>query len=380
MRLSVNTSVLAWALARSGRARELHTSFPRLSDWLSGEASPTLRQLEDFARASRMPFGYLLLEAPPADPLPIALFRTKEEKDTPPGVASPELIDTVHWMLRRQAWFREQLIEEGWEPLRFVRSASLTAPPEEVAHQMKEILGLGPTWVDDHRNWTGALKALIDKIDQAGILVAVSGIVGNNTHRILKVDEFRGFVLADEYAPLVFVNGADAKAAQMFTLAHELAHVWFGQSAAFDLRNLEPAQNRIEQACNRVAAEFLVPASLLRRFWPSVRKMSSRFQAIAQQFRVSEIVAARRALELSLITKEEFLKFYLAQTERERRSQQGSGDFYATQNLRIGRRFGEAVIRAAREGRLLYREAYRLVGLHGQTFDRYAQAILGMVA
>ncbi|MDZ7306407.1 MAG: ImmA/IrrE family metallo-endopeptidase, partial [candidate division KSB1 bacterium] len=294
--------------------------------------------------------------------------------------ASPELVDTVHLMLRCQAWFREQLVEEGWEPLRFVRSAKLTASPEEVARQMKEVLGLGPTWIADHRNWTDALKALIDKIDQAGILVAVSGIVGNNTHRILKVDEFRGFVLVDEYAPLVFVNGADAKAAQMFTLAHELAHIWFGQSAAFDLRDLEPAPDKIEQTCNRVAAEFLVPAALLRRFWPSVHKTSNRFQVIAEQFRVSEIVAARRALELSLITKEEFLRFYLAQTKRERRSQQGGGDFYATQNLRIGRRFGEAVVRAAREGRLLYREAYRLIGLHGQSFDRYAEAILGMPA
>ena len=124
------------------------------------------------------------------------------------------------------------------------------------------------------------------------------------------MSEFPGFVLVDEYAPLVFLNGADGKAAQMFTLAHELAHVWLGSSAVFDLRELQPAADEVEQACNRVAAEFLVPGDEMREVWSSVRYESERFQQIARRFKVSELVAARRALDLRLITRNEFLEFY----------------------------------------------------------------------
>ncbi|GIV50096.1 MAG: hypothetical protein KatS3mg038_0617 [Candidatus Kapaibacterium sp.] len=132
-----------------------------------------------------------------------------------------------------------------------------------------------------------------EKAEAAGILVVTSGVVGNNTQRKLSVEEFRGFVLVDEYAPLVFINSADGKAAQMFTLAHELAHVWVGESAAFDLRNLQPATNKLEQTCNRIAAEFLVPENSLRAFWSKAQQDPRPFQAIARHFKVSEIVAAR---------------------------------------------------------------------------------------
>jgi Zn-dependent peptidase ImmA (M78 family) len=184
--------------------------------------------------------------------------------------------------------------------------------------------------------------------------------------------------LVDEYAPLVFVNGADGKAAQMFTLAHELAHIWLGSSAAFDLRELQPADDQTEQACNRIAAEFLVPAEELRATWHSVRYQPERYQILARQFKASEIVIARRLLDLQFITRNDFLDFYKAYQEQERhaagRTQDG-GNFYATQNLRVGRRFAEAVIRATKEGRLLYSDAFQLTGLPGKTFDRYAELL-----
>jgi Zn-dependent peptidase ImmA (M78 family) len=209
-------------------------------------------------------------------------------------------------------------------------------------------------------------------------MVVVNGIVENNTRRKLDVAEFRGFVLVDDYAPLVFVNGADGKAAQMFTLAHELAHVWLGSSAAFDLRELQPANDRTELACNRVAAEFLVPEAQLRASWPALRRDAEPFQAIARQFKVSSLVGARRALDLQLISKREFLDFYGEYQEDERRAaakKPEGGDFYATQNLRIGRRFAQAVVQAASEGRLLYRDAYQLTGLYGKTFASYAESL-----
>lgn len=281
-------------------------------------------------------------------------------------------------MERRQAWVREYLIDEGEEPLPFVRSAALDDQPASVAEEMRSILVLKQGWAAEHGTWSEALRELQKRMEAASVLVVVNGIVGNNTHRKLNPEEFRGFVLVDNYAPLVFVNGADAKAAQMFTLAHELAHLWLGSSAAFDLRELQPADDDTERACNRIAAEFLIPEHELRNSWPEARQYPNRFQVIARRFKVSELVAARRALDLTLIRKSEFHDFYRAYLEdARRRSSEGErgGDFYASQNFRIGRRFAETVVRAAREGKLLYRDAYELTGLYGKAFDRYAESL-----
>ncbi|HMM61712.1 MAG TPA: ImmA/IrrE family metallo-endopeptidase, partial [Candidatus Rifleibacterium sp.] len=79
-------------------------------------------------------------------------------------------------------------------------------------------------------NWESFFNILVERSEQAGIIILRSGKVGNNTHRTLDVKEFRGFVIYDELAPFIFINGADAKAAQIFTLVHELAHVWLGAS------------------------------------------------------------------------------------------------------------------------------------------------------
>ena len=378
MKTSANPNVLAWAVERSGQRERLERKFPKLPHWLDGSVQPTLRQLEEFARAAAVPFGYLLLQEPPQEKLSIPYFRTVDDQHSPHF--GPNLLDTVHLMRQRQEWLREYLIEQEAEPLPFVNSASANDDPMQIAAQMRAALSLSASWAAQHPTWTDALRALRNRVESIGILVVVNGVVGNNTNRKLDPAEFRGFVLVDEYAPLVFVNGADGKAAQMFTLAHELAHIWLGQSAAFDLRELRPADNRIERLCNQVAAEFLVPQEQLFRYWPTAQYDREPIQVVARHFKVSAIVAGRRLLDLKLITKQAFLDFYHSWQASARTSKPDSdgGDFYKTQNMRVGKRFGESVVRATQEGRLLYSEAYRLTGLYGDTFRRYAQDTFGI--
>jgi Zn-dependent peptidase ImmA (M78 family) len=378
--VTISEHVLRWAVERSGQPEALERSFPKLREWLSGTSDPTLRQVEKFARTTGTPLGYLFLPEPPEERLPIPHFRTVADR----GMArpSPDLLETVQTMERRQAWMREYLIGLGREPLDFVRSARLADAPARLAGEIRHTLGLAPGWTAQLPTWSAALRELQTKIEEAGVLVVVNGVVGNNNHRKLDVSEFRGFVLVDEYAPLVFVNGADGKAAQMFTLAHEVAHMWFGSSAAFDLRELQPADDETELASNQVAAEFLVPAAALQQEWPSVRRQHERFQVIARRFKVSELVAARRAQDLGLITKPEFLEFYEEYRESERRTAaqgQEGGNFYFTQNLRLGRRFAQAVVRAVKERKLLYREAYSLTGLSERAFEGYATFLASRV-
>ncbi len=375
--LNINHELIRWAIERSGRSVEgLARQFPKLGKWESGEAQPTLKQLEALAKKTWTPLGYFFLPEPPQEKLPIPDFRTVSDK--PFGSASPSLIDTLHTMQRRQTWMCDYLVDCGHDPLPFIASATLRESPAAVAQQIRQVIGTGDGWASNHGTWSDALRHLREAIEAAGIMVAINGVVGNDTHRKLDTEEFRGFVLMDSYAPLIFVNGSDAKSAQMFTLAHELAHLWVGESALFNLPNMEPSEFAVEQFCNKVAAEFLVPAREFKTYWPHAMQDVEPFQTIARHFKVSPIVAARRAQDLGLIQRAEFLTFFRAYQDDERRKAArvtGGGDFYQNQNVRLGKRFARAVALAAKEGRLLYRDAYRLTDLHGATFDKYAKAL-----
>jgi Zn-dependent peptidase ImmA (M78 family)/transcriptional regulator with XRE-family HTH domain len=376
-RVDVKPELLRWARERARMPIEdLLRRFPKLREWEAHEAKPTFRQLEAYADATNSPFGYLFLPEPPEEPLPIPDFRTLGDK--PLRRPSPNLLDTIFDMQRRQDWLREERIEEGQAPLPFVGSATADAAPARIAVAMRRTLGLAGGWADLHGTWSDGLRGLKDRAELAGVVVVINGVVGNNTRRKLDPEEFRGFVLPDEYAPFVFVNGADGKAAQMFTLAHELAHLWIGQAGVFDLRGMEPTPDPRERFCNAVAAEFLIPEDELRRTWREIGSAAQPFGALARRFKVSELVAARRALDTRLIDRDDFFRFYNAYQEDERRQaarQATGGNFYATQNSRVGRVFAEAVVRAVREGRLLYRDAFQLTGLRGATFDRYVETL-----
>jgi Zn-dependent peptidase ImmA (M78 family) len=377
IRVTVSPLILRWAIDRAPEPMNIQMKFPKLSEWLDGASQPTLRQLEEFSKATSTPFGYFFLSEPPSERLPIPYFRTIHEETV--RRPSPDLLEVAQTMEHRQGWIREYLIEQNYPPLSFVRSTKLSDDPNQVAAEMRHALGLNERWAANQPNWSAALRELQNRAEEAGIIVVSSSIVGNNPHRKLDPTEFRGFVLVDEYAPLVFVNSADGKAAQMFTLAHELAHVWLGSSAAFDLRHLQPADEAEERHCNQVAAEFLVPAFHLRQIWPSDSQEIEAIQIVARYFKVSEIVAARRALDLDLITRNEFFNFYENYRERERQATTRSGEggnFYATQTVRLGKRFARTVIQAVLEGTLLYHEAYRLTGLYGQTFERFAAHLM----
>lgn len=363
------------AIEFSRKETALFTKFPKLKKWLNGEDYPTINQLEQFSKATHIPFGYFFLDTLPEISLSIPFFRSNN--DEPPVYLSPELISTVNILEQRQAWLRDYLIQKGYEPFSFVGSESTNSDFKEVARQIKNTLGLQENWANEFPNWETALRLLIAKTEEAGINVVENGVVGNNTHRKLNPNEFRGFVLVDEFAPFVFINGADFKAAKMFTLAHELAHVWLGSSAAFDLRQLQPAKEPIEQFCNKIAAEFLVPETSLKREWNSFKQESNPYHAIARYFKVSEIVAARRVLDLGLITKQQFFDYYKTFSAQSRsKKESDGGNFYATQTYRIGGQFSRRVIQATKEGSLLYREAYKLTGLYGNTFREFEKRLL----
>ena len=371
--------MLTWARERSRLDPAFFDHrFPKLEQWERGDAKLTFKQLESFAKATHTPIGYLFLSEPPEERLPIRDLRTIVHG---PARPSPELLDTIYAMQRRQDWLRDERRECEAGPLEFVGSAQLGDEPSAVGREMRRIVGLDEGWASAVSTWEGAVSDLRRRIEQLGVMAIVNGVVGNNTHRKLNVAEFRGFALTDPYAPLIFVNGADAKSAQMFTLAHELAHVWLGSEGEgiSGFEGIFPGDARVEKFCDQAAAEFLVPARDLEELWRAMKGELQPFEQLARRFKVSPIVIGCRAMDLRLVDRQSFFEFYETYTKRERQraGQAGGGDFYHNQNTRVGARFATSVISAALEGRLSFKEAYDLTGLRGGAFQEYARR-LGM--
>ena len=364
--------VLRWARKRAGLAPErlaakMKVRVDRLRDWeRSGRIS--LAQADRMARHTRTPLGYLFLKAPPDEDLSIPDYRTFTGAS--PARPSPDLLDTIHVMRRRQAWMRDELVEAGADALAFVGKYRNESSTDAVAEAMRGAFALPVGWAATQPDWTSALRYLRNRADEVGVLAVFNGIVGNNTSRKLDRSEFQGFALVDSHAPLVFVNAADFKTAQMFTLAHELAHLFMGAPGVSSLGGQEVPRHDTERFCNAVAAEFLVPAEEMIAQWIPAAQVEMALRATAKWFKVSVMVAARRAVHLELIRPREFRSFYERHTSTLPPSS-GGGDFWNNQNTRIGRRFGSAVCRAVVAGRLTYREAYALTGLRGDTFDKF---------
>jgi Zn-dependent peptidase ImmA (M78 family) len=374
-RVHIKTKLFQWAQERSRISEEeLCAKFPKYPQWLTGESGPTMKQLEKFAAQTYTPLGYFFLNEPPEERLPIPDFRTVTDRRV--ARPSPHLLDTIYAVQLRQEWMRGFLIEQGEAPLAFIGSRTLQDSQDTVAAEIRQTLGLDAGWSRSLATWEDALRTLILKIEGVGVLVMINGVVENNTHRPLDVEEFRGFVLSDPHAPVIFINGTDAKAAQMFTLVHELAHLWLGQGGISDFKELLPSENAVEIFCNKVAAEFLVPAAEMRAAWLEVKDGEKPFERLARFFKVSPVVTARRVLDLELISRPRYFAFYKeykdAAAER-RANGTGGGNFYLTLGSRLGKRFPAAVYSAAKEGRLQYRDAYQLTGLSGSSYDSFGK-------
>lgn len=376
-RVQINPKLLIWARERARLSlEELSTKkrFEKLAQWESGDLKPTLNQLEDFANTVHIPLGYLFLSKPPEERMPFPDFRTVKGSD--PNWISPNLRDTIYTMQRRQGWLSQHLQENGAEKLPFVGSVQLSDDAAAVGAEIRCELNLTEGWGSRIQTWQAAVGNLRQRIETLGVMAVINGVVGNNTSRKLNVQEFRGFALPDRYAPLIFVNGADSKSAQMFTLAHELAHIWLNEPGLSGFNLGDPGEIDIEIWCDQVAAELLVPSQEFREHWRSSRPKSQSFKTLSGVFKVSPLVIARRAKDLEYITLDEFFDFY-NQRIRQKRNQGagGGGDFYENQNLRVGKLFISYVWAAAMEGQIGFKEAFDLTGLYDGTFQNYARTI-----
>lgn len=370
---NINKELIEWAIIRNGNSlEEFYAQNPMVESWIKGDKFPTVKQLENFTHKVHVPFGYMFLPQPPDETIPLPFFRTG--KNTTNKV-SLNVFHTVQIIQDRQNWLTEYLEELNFPELEFVGKFNIKDNYIDIVNDIRNELKLELDWASKHNKWEDALDYLTLKIEEAGIIVTYNGIVGNNTHRVIDVNECRGFVLVNNKAPFLFINSADAKAAQMFTIIHELAHVWLGESAGFDNANLLPADDPLELLCDKVAAELLVPEIYFIKKWET----SQNFKYLSRIFKVSPIVIGRRALDLKLITFPQFIQFYNAYMNeiKDKKDRQSSGgDFYATTKKRISLRFAAFVNNAVKENKLLYRDAYKLTNMKGETYNKFINEYL----
>ena len=377
VRAAVRPRLLVWARERAGlEVDDLIHKFRKLTEWESGERTPTLKQLEDFARATHTPIGFLFLPEPPEEQVPIPDYRTMGDA----GVSrpSPDLLDTIFACQQRQEWYRDFAQVTREDPVTFVGSLTMSVPVVEAAEQIRGTLRFGPS--ERGHTWSEALRTLVNHAEELGVLVMVSGIVGANTHRKLDPDEFRGFALVDRLAPLVFVNGADTKAAQIFTLTHELVHLFLGETALDDADLGATPTNPVERWCNQVAAEVLVPLGSLRHALSPDVAVADQLESLARTFKVSTLLALRRVHDAGRLSWDEYRTAYQEELTRVmailgERSGAG-GNFFNTQPARVSKRFARAVIVSALEGQTLHRDALQMLGLKKlSTFEELASRL-----
>lgn len=363
MRVEVKPELLRWACERAGfDTAEVAEHIPQLPAWENGETKPTLKQLERFARTVHAPVGYLFLQEPPAEQVPIPDFRTVGNEYI--GHPSPDLLETIYLCQQRQEWYREYARSMGETACPFVGAATLTQDVVTVAERIRRALAFDLDARRRMRTWEEALRQFIEQADESGVMVMVNGVVGSNNHRKLDPDEFRGFALSDSLAPLVFINGADTKSAQMFTLAHEMAHIWLGETGLSDIGPAGAPSNRVERWCNGVAAEILVPLAALKEEYCRTDDLTGEVARLARCFKVSKLVILRRIHDAGHLTQDELWVVYHEELERLMAIPRDSGgNFYWTQAARVSKRFASAVVSSALEGRASFTESFRMLGI-----------------
>jgi Zn-dependent peptidase ImmA (M78 family) len=357
----------------------------QVRNWENRIGLPTHPQAEKLAERLGIPFLVLFLSKTPDLTVDIPDLRTVA--GMPVQNASPDFLHVINDALVRQDWYRDLRRSKGEKPFPFVGSYSLRSDIRDVAAEISNTIGI-PAIRQSSHSWREFLNNFVDATERLGVPVFRSALVRHATRKKLQVKEFRGFVLSDPLAPLVFINDDDAKAAQIFTLAHELAHIWIGESGISDpdlRKRSEQLTNSIERFCNRVAAELLVPARDFRAEWRNVPTRAN-VERLAAHYRVSSLVVLIRAHELRTITEAEFRPLFDAEEHRFRlqdhkdkreevKKKKKGGNFWASFSIRNSREFTNMVVSAVKEGYSRYTDAASLLGVRAPTLERYIKRL-----
>ena len=369
----VHAPVIDWIVQNIREDQIAPNVLNQLNAWKTGEKQPTLKQLEAMSKKTHIPFGYLLLQTPPDEDIALAEYRTVGSKKR--QKPSRELIDILDQMTAIQDWMRDDLKREQSDALPLVGSCSLHDSATKIAQRIRDALALRTNWYRKESSAEANFNRIRNMLTQHGVLVFTGGKIGANTHRPLDIREFRAFTLVDAYAPLIFINTTDTANGRLFSLLHETVHVWLGENSLFN--NPEWSDERVsllEQKCNAVAAELLVPAAEFPNVWDVSIPVEDMTERAARHFRCSEAVILRRAYEMKRIPRDVYGRMLVLQKEQWERikahkKKTGGGDFYKTLLSNLDHRFLAALERSVIQGNTQDTDAYRLTATNRRTYS-----------
>lgn len=386
-KIEISPAVLEWIEANIPDDSIPEELYSKLQAWKIGESLPTFNQLEKISKTLSIPFGYFFLKKPPVEDTSLIECRTIDSI----GFEKPsrDLIDVIHDMKMVQDWMKDHLISEDAPKLNFVGSQKAQKNILIQAQYIRELLKLLPDWSKKSRSAENSFNILRNALSNAGIIVMMNGIVGNNTHRSLKIDEFRAFTLIDEYAPLIFINANDSVNGRLFSLLHEFAHICAGVNNLYNDRYCENTKvKKIESVCNAVSAELLVPVDLFVEEWKKIAgdlDPESAISSVAKTFRCGETVIARRALDKKYIDNKTYSEISRNAVNRyndirkiRKEKGEGGGNYYRTMMSRLDNRFLTMLISSVQSGSTLYSDAFRLTNTNRSTFRGLAEMAGGV--
>ena len=380
--VNIHPSILEWAMKKAQMGNVSNSVLNLIAKWISGKKSPTFNQIKDVSKKSGIPFGYFFLEKPPVEECKIVEFRTIDSISL--QNPSQNLIDTVDHMQNIQEWMAEYNKNNGISANPFVGSIKITDTILSATNKIRQELELSLEYFDKYKASTDAYRYLRNSITNLGILVMMNGIVGNNTHRTLKLEEFRAFTLINPYAPLIFINSRDTDNGKLFSLLHELVHIGIGIDNFYnDTYGISQIVSKQEQFCNAVAAEILVPDSTFSEEWSKQSGDSEHIiTKLSKRFVCSRFVLLRKAIDNGKINQNEFerlLRLFKSQfrvlQDRKQNKASGGGDFYKTLVTKWDKKFIQALYTSAQDGRTLYRDVYRMTNTTGKTFHELVEKI-----
>lgn len=385
--IQVSSSILEWI------EKQLHIEnvpgilIDQVEEWKKGDVIPTINQIEQFSKITHIPFGYFFLSEPPKEDIELLEFRTVESKML--SHPSRDLIDTINDLENIQDWMSEYIKNSGGGKVEYVGSISKNLSISEAADIIRKDLGIQHNWFEKVGNVKESFKLIRTSLEKCGILVMLNGIVGQNTHRKLNIEEFRALAILNEYAPVIFINSNDSENAKLFSLIHEATHIWYGENDFYnDRKGTENHVSNTESICNAVSAEIIAPQELFDEVW---KKWSlgtdddatfDKLYKISRYFKCGVIVIARKALDRNYIDNKLYSEIVndtiRAYNEYQNRKKSDGGNYYATVANRYDNRFLRTLSLSVMEGKTLHNEAYRLTKTSRKTFETLIDTIGGV--
>ncbi|ADB42129.1 XRE family transcriptional regulator [Spirosoma linguale] len=377
----ITPQVLRWARLTAKfsieiAATKVKVAAEKLDEWENGISQPTIVQAQSLAKLYKRPFAILFLPNIPTDFQPLQDYRKNADE------LSTASIFIIREIQERQAWISEFYQENGEAPLPFVGKFSIRDSSDTVAADILKTLEIRSPYYQT----SNPVKEWVDKAEAKGVFISRSSFI----HSRMKFDsdEIKGFAIADEYAPFIFVNTEDWKAPQLFTLVHELAHIWIGQSGVSNESDLELKLkhqiHQVEAFCNEVAAAALMQNESMNRLNRNVFKSQVELFTTAKNWGVSSFALLVRALHMNLISTQEYnnskaqadsaYKQYLVREEAKRESQKkdtdGGPSYYQLQLNKVSPHFTRFVLEAYRSGMIPPTQASSLLNVKTNNFPK----------